>query len=164
MRNSLLRVLFPVLALGAAPAFAAVDVSFTDPERFTDIEASTLADRQASLDVISRHLKRLGDRYLPASETLAIEVLDVDLAGRVRWTRDARQIRVLNDRADWPSLRVRYTLSSGGKVIDSREETVSDMGYLIGGRFAYESEPLPYEKRMLDRWFRERFADKRVAR
>ena len=82
MRNSRLHWLFPALALCAAPAFAAVSVSFSDPARFTDIEASSASDRQQTLDDITNHLVRLGERYLPRGEALAIEVLDVDLAGR----------------------------------------------------------------------------------
>ena len=164
MRNSRLHWLFPALALFAAPAFAAVDVSFADPDRFTDIEASNASDRKQTLDEISHHLARLGDRYLPRGEALAIEVLDVDLAGRVRWTPSARPIRIVNDRGDAPSLRVRYTLTSGGKVLDSREELVTDTGFLTFRGYAYSNESLSYEKRMLDKWFHERFADKRALR
>src|SRR5262249_22461698 len=98
MRNSLLNWIFPALLVCAAPAFAAVDVSFRDPDRFTDIEAANNADPKLALDELAKHLKRLGDRYLPADRMLSIEVLDVDLAGRVRWTREARQLRIVNDR------------------------------------------------------------------
>jgi hypothetical protein len=164
MRNSRLHWLFPALALCAAPALAAVDVSFSDPSRFTDIEASNASDRQQALDDLSHHLVRLGERYLPRGESLAIEVLDVDLAGRVRYTPGARPIRVLNDRGDAPYLKVRYTLSAGGKVVDSREESVTDASYLTFRGYAYSNESLAYEKRMLERWFRERFADKRALR
>ena len=163
MRNSRLHWLFPALALCAAPAFAAVDVSFSDPARFTDIEAANASDRQQTLDDISHHLVRLGERYLPRDESLAIEVLDVDLAGRVRWTA-TRPIRVVNDRGDAPYIKVRYTLTSGGKVVDSREESVTDTSFLSNRGLAYSNESLAYEKRMLERWFRERFADKRALR
>ena len=164
MRNSRLHWLFPALALCAAPAFAVVDVSFSDPDRFTDIEASNASDRQQTLDDISHHLVRLGERYLPRDESLAIEVLDVDLAGRVRWTPGARPIRIVNDRGDSPYIKVRYTLTSGGKVLDSREESVTDASFLTYRGYAYSNESLAYEKRMLERWFRERFADKRALR
>jgi hypothetical protein len=107
---------------------------------------------------------RLGERYLPRDESLAIEVLDVDLAGRVRWTPGARPIRVVNDRGDSPYMKVRYTLTSGGKVLDSREESVTDTSFLTYRGYAYSNETLAYEKRMLERWFRERFADTRALR
>ena len=164
MRNSRLHWLFPALALFAAPAFAAVGVSFSDPDRFTDIEASNAADRQQTLDDLALHLTRLGQRYLPPDQSLAIEVLDVDLAGRVRWTSAARPIRIVNDRGDSPYMRLRYTLTSGGKVLDSGEESVTEPGYLTYRGNAYSNESLAYEKRMLDRWFRARFAEKRAQR
>src|SRR5258708_24584818 len=118
MRNSRLHWLFPALVLCAAPALAAVNVSFTDPDRFTDVDASNVTDRKEYLDEIARHLSRLGARYLPRDESLAIEVLDVDLAGRVRWQPNARPLRIVNDRGDAPSMRMHYTLTSGGKVLD----------------------------------------------
>ena len=164
MRNSRLHWLFPALALCAAPAFAAVSVSFSDPARFTDIEASSASDRQQTLDDITNHLVRLGERYLPRGEALAIEVLDVDLAGRVRHMSAARPIRVVNDRGDAPYIKVRYTLTSGSKVVDSREESLTDASFLTNRGYAYANESLSYEKRMLERWFRERFADKRALR
>jgi hypothetical protein len=164
MRNSLLHTLFPLAALVATPALAAVDVSFTNPDSYTDIEASNGGERKDTLDELSRHMKRLGDRYLTHGETLAIEVLDVDLAGRVRWTASARPLRIVNDRGDAPMIQLRYTLASGGQVIDRRDETLTDPGFLAFHGFTYQNESLPYEKRMLDRWFRERFAEKRAER
>ena len=161
MRNSRLHWLFPALALCAAPAFAAVSVSFSDPARFTDIEASSASDRQQTL---MRGGDGVSKRYLPRGEALAIEVLDVELAGRVRHMSAARPIRVVNDRGDAPYIKVRYTLTSGSKVVDSREESLTDASFLTNRGYAYANESLSYEKRMLERWFRERFADKRALR
>ena len=149
-------VLLPAAGLWALPAAAAVTVTFAEPDRFTDTEDSSRTSK-STLREIERHLKQLGDRYLPPQETLRIEILDVDLAGRSRMTgRTTTDLRVLNGKADWPRIKVRYTLESGGSVSAPTEETITDMDYLRRPDPRY-SDGLPYEKRMLDEWFRARF-------
>jgi hypothetical protein len=112
-------------------------------------------DRDSNLRELQRHLEQLGQR-LPAGQTLAIEVLDVDLAGEV-WPRVGTEVRIVRGRLDWPQIELRYTLSEGGRTVASGEERVSDPSYLFGGRTVHTLGALPYEKRMLSAWFRERF-------
>lgn len=157
--SSLIRVL--IAGFGMSAATAAVMVSFPEAERYTD--AGNHWDANRTVDELKRHLEQLGERYLSPSQTLKIEVLDIDLAGRTRYftRRGFSEIRVLNGGADWPSIRLRYTLESGGKISDAREETVADMAYLSKPAPGTSSESLYYEKRMLDDWFRQRFVEQR---
>jgi hypothetical protein len=67
-----------------------------------------------------------------------------------------RDTRVLRGRADWPSIQLRYTLREGDKVLKSGEDRLTDMNYLMHSLRASHDSPLPYEKRMLDHWFRDR--------
>ena len=151
------------LCVLALPAGAAVVVSFPGAESYTDIGPPGY-EREAALDAIKRHLERLGERYLSPQQTLRIEVLDIDLAGRVQYGRYPYPVRIVNDTADWPVIHLRYTLESGGQVVDSREETLSDPTYLqLKGRFNTEGS-LYYEKRMLDEWFKSRFAQRSTRR
>jgi hypothetical protein len=155
------------LLLGAAffpgAVSAAVTVSFPEAGRY--IDAGNHWDEERTIGEIRRHLEVLGERHLSPSQTLKIEVLDVDLAGRTRYfvRGGLSEIRVLQGRADWPSLKLRYTLESDGKVSDSAEETVADMSYLFIPAPRASSESLYYEKRMLDTWFRQRFVEGRKA-
>jgi hypothetical protein len=88
------------------------------------------------------------------------QVLDVDLAGRLQ-PRRGDEIRVLNGRADWPRIKLRWTLSAGDRTLKSGEDDLSDMAYLQTFSGLDRSLSLPYEGRMLERWFAERVAGAR---
>jgi hypothetical protein len=154
-----IRSLLPVLALAAAEANAAVVVSFTGSDRYTDAKPDG-RDRTSALGDIERHLQELGQQYLPPEQTLRIEVLDVDLAGGLQMTGLGYQVRVLRDTGDGPAIKLRYTLESGGKVLDSREETLSDRAHARLKRSINTNvASLYYEKRLLDEWFKSRFVE-----
>jgi hypothetical protein len=112
------------------------------------------------MDALEKHIKRLGDRYIAPSDTLRIEVLDIDLAGWARMGGKApNEVRVVRGKADWPSMKVRYTLESRGGT-STKETTISDPTYLDHGTRINSSESLYYEKRMLDDWFRSTFGER----
>lgn len=155
-----IRKLLPALTLAAAAANAGVVVSFTDADRFSDARPDGY-DRSSALGGIERHLQDLGQHYLPPQQTLRIEVLDVDLAGQLEMTNRGYQVRVLRDSGDGPAIRLRYTLEEGGKVLDSREETLSDRAYVrLKRSINTDGAALYYEKRLLDEWFKSRFVQR----
>ena len=140
----------------ALPLHAAVTVSYGDPDRFTDAGDSNNDPRQIML-TLERHLKELGDRYLPPQSNLKIEVLDLDRAGRPRMNLPT-EIRIVNGKVDMPCIELNYTLEVD-KVAQSRRERVCDPDFLRTMDPKYsEHDPLVYEKRMLEQWFRQRFA------
>src|SRR4051812_12360749 len=152
-----LRILIAAIAAAAVPSHAATVVTFTDPDRYTDV-ANERWETQTTLDALGAHIKRLGDKYIAPNDTLRVEVLDVDLAGWARWGgRAPDRVRVARGGADFPSMRVRYSLESGGRT-RTAEETISDPTYLNHGSRIRSSEPFYYEKRMLDDWFRSTFS------
>jgi len=159
MHANLQRLLFLLsVCLWTSAAGAAVTVSFTKPESYTDIGRYP-EDLSTQLNEIEAHLKQLGVRYLRSNQSLKIEVLDVDLAGNLNFSRRAgREVRVLRGGADWPSIKLHYVLEADGRVLMDRQESVADMGYLQHPNRHYSGQSLPYEKRMLDDWFRQRFA------
>ena len=151
------------LALVAALAIpfgtaAAVVVTFKEPERYAETGVFR-DDGPAAMEHIDMHLQRLGRRYLPADETLRIEVLDIDLAGEQQMGPRGRDIRVMKGRADWPTIKLRYTWERPNAPAQSAEETVSDMAYLQ--RTVPNMEAFAHEKRMLEAWFKQRFVSKR---
>ena len=152
MRRSL--ILLAALASAAATA-GTVEVRFIEPEKFADARDG-VHSREEVLKTLEERLKQLGDRKLPASQTLQVEVLDVDLAGDAFPRVALRDTRVLRGRADWPRMHLRYTLREGDKVIKSGEDRIADMNYLMGTTRVHQDGSFPYEKRMLDNWFDER--------
>lgn len=160
MRPNLYRLLFLFsVFLGTASAGAAVTVTFTKPESYTDMGRD---EPSRGMKEIEAHLKQLGERYLPPHQSLKIEVLDIDLAGHVNFSsRLSSEVRVLRGKADWPSIKLRYVLEADGRVLLEQQEHVADMDYLQRPGGAYAGQFLQYEKRMLDSWFRQRFASQK---
>lgn len=149
-----------ILAMSAAAANAGVVVSFQDSDHYTDARTDGYS-RATATEGIERHLQALGGRYLTPQQTLRVEVLDIDLAGTLEFTKRATQLRVLRDNGDGPTIRLRYALESGGMVLASGEETLSDRSYMRMRRnIGADSAALYYEKRLLDEWFKSRFVEK----
>jgi hypothetical protein len=150
------------LAMLATPAGAGVTVAIADPRYYTDADDSSGNSFRTLLE-IKRHLEGLGDRYLLPADRLRIEVLNVDLAGRHQIVRSMpSDVRVVTGDADWPRIELRYTLESATGISRPAEETIVDMSYLRRVfEQRYVSDPLQYEKRMLDNWFKARFVEHR---
>ena len=155
-----------LVAAGAtsfASSAATVSVTFVQPEKFTDAGYSRgratpreLADLQQEMQ---QHLQRLADRKLAASDTLLVEVLDIDLAGDfqpLRWA-NLSDVRVVRDIAS-PRITLRYTVKQGDRVVTSPEEQLSNMNFLWGHNRYSSGDRLRYEKPLLDAWFEKRFA------
>ena len=149
--------LLALFILVSADAQAGVSVNFVHPEKFRDEDFSRSYRRDGIIAEFRRYFDRLGAIYLKKGQTLRIDVLNADLAGRYEPWNGLYDVRVLRDVTP-PSFRLRYTLMQGKKVVARGEETVSDMNYLwdlsarnASGRFAYE-------KAMLRDWFRKRFS------
>lgn len=149
-------VLASIVAAGTASAGTA-KVSFIQPERFADAGYNE-RDRDANLTLLSRHFERLA-RGLPANQVLKVDVLDVDLAGELPTGRVASHIRIVRGRADFPRMHLRYALEEDGRVLRSGDEWVQDLDYTFGAVEPLRStQPLYYDKRMLNTWFREHIA------
>ena len=152
-----LSLLATALVSVAPPSGAAgsAQVSYVQPDRFTDIGFASI-DRERTLQALTQFFDTLGKR-LPDGQTLRIEVLDVDLAGEI-WPRSAHEVRVLRGRADWPNMTLRYTLLEGSRIVKAGEARLADMAYLFNQQRMSQYGDLAYEKRMLDRWFKQEIA------
>ena len=141
-----------VVALSAGAAGAAVTVTFTQPESYADMPFANWDKEQVMKD-LQNHFDKMGAK-LPQGQDLKVEVLDIDLAGRLDFARSSmRDIRILKGGADWPAMKLRYSIESQGKVLKSGEARVADMTYLSHFNRYPANEPLRYEKKMLDDWF-----------
>ncbi|MEO7493625.1 MAG: DUF3016 domain-containing protein [Massilia sp.] len=143
--------------LGAAPASAsaAVTVSYVHPEKFIDL-ADNDTERERVLKEFDQYFAQLS-KPLPPGQNLSIEVLDIDLAGRIEPTSRLRDLRILTGGADWPTMQLRYRLEANGQVLASGEDRLSNMVYLDRLNHYNGSDPLRYEKQMIDEWFNKKF-------
>lgn len=141
------------IGCGLGNAIATVTVTFTQPEGYTDMPFASW-DRERVMKELQNHFDKLGAK-LPQGQDLKVEVLDIDLAGRIEpQSRFGNDIRVLKGRADWPTISLRYSVESQGKVLGSGEARIDDKSYLDHFNRYSANEPLRYEKRMLDEWFK----------
>ncbi|GJI98643.1 hypothetical protein RugamoR57_53610 [Duganella caerulea] len=151
------------LALLAGAAWADVSVSYVKPEDFTDVPRNAI-DRERVLKDFSDYFATW-NKKLPAGQNLKIEVQDIDMAGRM-WPRrnGGEDIRILNGGADWPRMRLHYTLEQDGQVLRSGDEQLSNMNYMQTLSRYSDSDTLRYEKQMLDDWFNKTIVPKVAKR
>jgi hypothetical protein len=143
-----------VMVAPMAP-YAAVSVRSEDPDRFTDI-ADRNTDPRNAMEDIAQHLQALGQRFLAADADLTIRVLDVNRAGLPQRSLPT-ELRIVNG-GDLPCIDLEWSLKTGAGASLLRRERVCDPEFLRPVRMGYsEHDPLVYEKRMLEEWFRARF-------
>jgi hypothetical protein len=157
MRKSTMALVCAGLWLAsAAPAWSKVTVTFTKPESYSDMPWSGV-DRERVLKELQDYLVQLGAK-LPADRDLKLDIIDIDLAGRVDPGRHrVNDVRIMRGRADWPRMDVRYSLESNGKVIEQGEDQLADMSYLTQYNRHDSGDELRYEKKMIDDWFASKF-------
>ena len=154
--NTPIRIALAAAVLAALPAVAGVTVSFPSLT-YTDIGWNGSKEAEDVKNELARYIHALDAKYLKPEDNLWVEVIDVDLAGEVI-SRGPRDRRIVRGGADFPVIVVRYRLERGGKVSNG-EDRLKNMAYQQSTlRVNADNESLHYEKRLLEQWFRERFA------
>ena len=153
-----------VLLSSTAPAaeLPEVSVAFRDPASFTDAGPLARVDpaHDPALIVLKKHVEDLARRYLSPGESLQVEFLDIDLAGRFEpWRPNASEVRIMRD-VTWPRMRLRYSLERDRQVVASAEESLVDLNYLLSNAAYFSSDPLRFDKALLDKWFARRFDER----
>lgn len=172
--SMMIRIVALAAALGLAPQAPGADsalsgpvsVEFVNPEKFTDIKVGMLrtnVDNNAHLNGLRRHLEREAAGYLQPGQSLRIEVTDIDLAGDIRPHSNPAllDIRTVSNVYP-PRMNLNYTLTdASGAVVRTGEARLKDLGFDIGSGGGRVSDPLRYDKRMLDKWLRSEFGGRR---
>lgn len=156
----------PAAPPAAAPPAGNTTVSFKKPDKFTDAGTEGIGSRTSPrvLDALKAHLEQLGAKKLPAGETLQITITDIDLAGRFDPQPGGNdRVRIMRD-VDWPRIDLHYTLQQDGRTLADADASLSDMNYLASSSLRRSTDPLRYEKDMLDAWFAKTFTRRNPAR
>ena len=141
-----------------AAAAATVQVEFVKPESFTDAgRRNARVDREENLGAIREHLVKQAAQRLPADQSLAVSVTDVDLAGSFEpWQRYSGEIRVVKDIYP-PRIDLHFRLArADGSVVKEGDRSLRDPGFMMGAT-SYPGDNLKYEKKMLDQWMAKEF-------
>nr|WP_246413341.1 DUF3016 domain-containing protein [Methylobacterium brachythecii] len=147
------------------PAAAQISVAFVAPERFTDAEnrfgsGPTL---RVTLAEIRRLFTELGDRVLRPGESLAVTVLDIDLAGDERAAGLPTSPRIVSDISP-PRLRLRYVLKERGRTVLAAEEVVTDITFLSRHARSFAGGSFTYERELIRDWLQARIVRREPAR
>ena len=151
-------------ALHASPALSAqpsnVTIQYVSPEKFTDFriygrDARWSASYFASQ--ISNYLSPVLNRRFPGAK-LTLRFTDIDLAGRyANSSRGGRNVRV--NRGTITPARMSFIFilqDSGGRTTASGSTRITDTSNpsSMVARKRSASEPLYYEKQMLEKWLK----------
>lgn len=142
----------------ALPAQDGVTVRWTDPAQFTDLRYSGNryeAARGNWVVQLAEHLRDRAEKRLPQGERLDVEITDIRRAGGYEPWRgiQMQDVRILRDIYP-PRIELRFQRTdAAGRVVSEGERTLVDAAYLMNAS-ALDSDPLRYEKDMIDRWLR----------
>lgn len=148
----------------ALPESGPVSVAWADPATFTELRHSRNrwdSERGTWLTDLAKHMRKRAEAQLPAGERLQLTIVDVDRAGDYEPWRGVNQqdIRIIRDIYP-PRMTVQYKrLDADGKVIAEGESKITDPAFMISSAPFNDTDPLRYEKRMIDSWLRREFRD-----
>ena len=143
----------------ALPADGPVQVQWNDPAGFTELRYSRNrweAQRGDWVTKLAEHLRKRASGQLPEGQQLAVTFTDIKRAGDYEpWHGpNFDDVRFMRDIYP-PRISLQFTLTNAqGQVIDQGERKLIDSGYLYGGTRLSDTDPLRYEKHLLDDWLR----------
>jgi len=152
----------------ALPEESAVAVSWSDPAQFTELRFSGNrweAQRGNWVVEIAQALRRSLEKQLAQGERMDVEITDIDRAGRYEPMFGSRMdsIRILRN-IDAPRLDLNFRrYAADGQLVDEGERKLRDMMYLNNVNTLSGTDPLRYEKRMIDDWVRREFRSAQTA-
>lgn len=148
-------------AANAEMADSSVQVTFFEPENFTDTKDSYLGTNTGSSAVLAelkKHLINRAANYLTAGQRLEITVTDVDLAGDFEPWRGThfQDVRIVKELYP-PRVSLQFRLvNADGTVASEGKRELLNLGYLLSSRLSTH-DPLRHDKEMLSDWLRQEF-------
>ncbi len=155
-------------AAEAAPSSPAqrVQVSWGDPAQLSEVKDNVTRRPDKSvawLKDLQKYLVRRADARLPEGYHLDVRFNDIKLAGSFEpWRGPAMDnVRIVKDIYP-PRIDLSFTLAdANGRVIDSGDRKLRDIAFMSRG-MVNDSDPLRYEKRMLDDWLSREFGERKT--
>ena len=152
----------------ALQANGPVSVKWEDPATFTEIRQSTNrfeAERGDWVQQLARYLQTSAAKPLQAGQTLDVTLVDIKRAGDYEPWHGPRgsDIRIMRDIYP-PRITLQYTLKdASGRIIDEGDARLSDSGYLHNIGLKSDTDPLRYEKRLIDDWVKRQLTSRVTA-
>lgn len=147
-----------------------VQVQWTDPAQFTEIRQSTNrfeAERGNWVEQLAAYLRTAATKRLAPGQRLEVTITDIKRAGDYEAWHGPRgsDLRIMRDVYP-PRIALSYRLTDAqGQVLNEGDAKLVDTGYLHSIGLQRDSDPLRYEKKLLDDWLqRQLLAPARAAR
>lgn len=146
----------------ALPADGPVSVAWTDPAQFSEIRFSGNrweAERGDWVVQLARYLRQRAAARLAPGQSLDVTLTDIRRAGNYEaWHGPrANDVRIVRDLYP-PRITLRFALhGADGAVLAQGERRLADPGFLQGAARLDDSDPLRFEKRLIDDWLRREF-------
>lgn len=161
MIRSVLLVGFMTMAMSPSLATAQVSIEFVQPQRFTHL-GNYRADYKRNMEHLEGFFVAAISECLAEGAKLQIVVHNVDLAGYFEPGIRSPGVRLMRE-IDVPRIDLEYTWhAADGAVVAEKRETLSDINYLGRGTThrgtgSQGSQPLRYDKHMIERWAEKTF-------
>jgi len=146
---------------GSLPDTGSVHVGWQDPTQFTEVQLATNKRRALEGDWVRQlalYIERQAERHLPAGQRMLVMIQDVDRAGERRGVGEG--VPVVRS-VSAPSIRLRFVRTDAyGRVVSEGNPTLDDPSVLGGPTRSRGSDPLVFEKRLVDGWLDKEFPPK----
>lgn len=152
----------------ASNADSPVKVDWTDPAQFADIRYSRNrweAERGDWVNELAGYFQKTAAKRLPQGQQLQITITDIKRAGDYEPWHGPRfdDVRIVKDIYP-PRLSFTWTRTdASGQVVDQGEKKLVDTAFLMSRASINDSDPLRYEKRMIDDWVRSELPKDRLT-
>lgn len=138
-----------------------VSVSWTDPAQFREIRYSGNryeAKRGDWVRDLAKYLRKDVARQLPQGARMDVTITDVDRAGEYEPGLDRlHSARFMRDIYP-PRIDLTFKLvGADGAVLAEGTRKLTDPGYLVNNMRLTDTDPLRYEKQLIDKWRRQEF-------
>ena len=146
----------------ALPDNGPVSVAWADPATFTELKASGNRFESAQGDwliQLAKYMRKQADKQLAPGNKLELTIVDIQRAGRYEpWHGlDRQNIRMIREIYP-PRMTVKFReTDASGAVVAEGERKLTDMAFMVNSGMINDSDPLRYEKRMIDSWLRRDF-------
>ena len=142
-------------------AASRAEVSFTDPEKFTDAadgQRGSSFGLESNLEELKTHLMDRANLHVPEGQKLVVTITDVDLAGEIEpWRSPQMQdVRIIKE-IYTPKIDLSYKLlDASGAVVKEGTRQLRDLTFTMNIN-PNRNDRRVYEKALLDDWLRSEF-------
>ncbi len=143
----------------ALPDVGPVSVNWSDPATFTELRLSSnrwAASEGDWLQELAHYMRKRAQHRLSPGERLELTIVDIDRAGQFEPWRDInlQNTRIIRDLYP-PRMTLQFRhMDASGAVVAEGERKLTDPAFLLHASPINSTDPLRYEKRMIDAWIR----------